>query len=87
MDVLDRVREIGADTRDDDVGRGTDLGDQPAEKRRKGHRHQKHRGGDVRATRHLEGDRDHDGEGADILDEGRERRDHGDEDEQLDARR
>ncbi|MNL09229.1 hypothetical protein D3C87_1299810 [compost metagenome] len=60
-----------AQPRDDDVGRSADLRHQPAQKCRKGHGHQIIGNGAAGFAGKLESDRHHDGERADILDEGR----------------
>ncbi|MCY1310407.1 hypothetical protein D9M70_605900 [compost metagenome] len=72
-----------ADTRHDDIRRGADLRHQPADQRTKGHRHQEDRRLDIRPPGKLEGDRQHDRQRPDILDEGGKHRHRDDQQRKL----
>jgi hypothetical protein len=76
--------EFLAHARDDDVGRGADKGDDAAEQRGEGHRHQEDRGRLPVLAGELIGDRQHHRERADVLDDRRHGGD--DEDEHGDLR-
>ena len=71
--------ELLADAGDEDVGRGADQRRQPADERAEGQRHEEFRRRAALALGELEGDRQEDRQRADILHEGGEHGDQGDQ--------